>query len=590
MKLNKGQGISLLISFAIFTLFTVILFLLPIEKTLVFWMAYLFGAYALIVMLVSIFVFFSKTSKEDKFLNMPVVIVSWVFFVAQLSYSYEEITAKILPYETALVTNLIAAVIYTILIVIISATTSKISDNDSHVIQKVLFKDSLKNELLRIKSNDSELSKKIKKLIDDITYSDPMSHSQLADIESSILEKTKELSGSVADSEKAIGLCDEISDLIKDRNNQCLTLKRVKDPALNSSKGSGNKFALIGILASLGITLAVLGVVFYVAPEMDYKKACGLMENKEYESAIEMFTNLNGYKDSAERIVQIDNMIKQEEYDAAIKLVDAEKYDEAIAALEALGDFSDSKQKIEEIKTLKKDKAYGIAVQLMDDESYEEAITAFEALNGYKDSNEKIEEIKGIICEQKYVAAGEALAKGDYETALSLYYEVTPYKDSREKLVEISNRQSSDKILYLGTYNGKPVAWRIIEFVGYEKMHLLADTPMRDLPISDDITDTSFEDSDIAKWLNGEFLAEFTETDLNQIIETDGLKVALLSESEVKSLKAKGVDLTSESDWWLKSEARKGFKYATPDANVESAGDIHVRDKGVRPSIWINLE
>lgn len=286
----------------------------------------------------------------------------------------------------------------------------------------------------------------------------------------------------------------------------------------------------------------------------------------------------------------INNLIKQESYDEAIKLMDAGEYDAAITAFEELGDFSDSPQKIEEIKTIIKDKAYDEAVQLMDNENYDEAITAFEALDGYKDSIEKIEEIRGIICEQKYAAAEEAYAKGDYETATGLYFEVTPYKDSREKLVEIFNRQSSDKILYLGTYNGEPIAWRIIEMVGYEKMHLLADKPMRDLPVSDDITDTSFEDSDICKWLNGDFLSEFTERDLSQIIDTDGLKISLLSDGELKVLKSKGVDLSCDSDWWLRDEARKGFKYATPDANVESAGDIHVRDKGVRPAIWINLE
>lgn len=590
MKLNKGQGISLLIAFIAFTAFSVVLFLLPMEKTLVFWMAYLFGGYALLVMLVSIFMFFSKKAKEDQFLNLPVVVVSWVFFIAQLFYSYKEITAKILPYKTALVINLVAAVAYTLLIVIVSAATSKIGKNDEHVVQKILFKDSLKNELSRLKTDDAELKKKIQKLMEEITYSDPMSHSQLAEIEGEILEKTRTLSSNIQDVPSAFSICEEISDLIKDRNNQCLTLKRVKDPALKVNDGSGNKFALVGVLASLGIVLAVLGVVFYVAPETDYKKACGLMESKEYNSAIAIFTDLGDYKDSPEKIEQINNMIKQAAYDEAVKLVDAGEYESAITAFEALGDFSDSKQKVEEVKTLIKDKAYDHAVQLMNDESYDEAIAAFEALDGYKDSNDKITEINAIVTEKKYVAAGEALAKGDYATALELYYAVTPYKDSREKLVEISNRQSSDKILYLGTYDGKPIAWRIIEFVGYEKMHLLADEPMRDLPISDDITDTSFEDSDIAKWLNGEFLDEFTETDLNQIIETDGLKVSLLSESEVQTLKSKGVDLTTDSDWWLKSEARKGFKYATSDVKVESAGDIHVRDKGVRPSIWINLE
>ena len=77
---------------------------------------------------------------------------------------------------------------------------------------------------------------------------------------------------------------------------------------------------------------------------------------------------------------------------------------------------------------------------------------------------------------------------------------------------------------------------------------------------------------------------------MNQIIDADGLKISLLSDGELKALKSKGVDLSCDSDWWLRDEARKGFKYATPDANVETAGDIHVRDKGVRPAIWINLE
>lgn len=590
MKLNKGQGISLLIAIISFTLFSIASFMIQQEKTLVFWMAYLFGAYALIVMFVSIFRFFSKQYKEEQFLNMPVVVVSWLFFVAQLGYSYKEITSGFLPYETALVINLVIAIAYTFLIVIISSAATKIGENDDHIVQKVLFKDTLKNELLSIKSSDGDVNKKIQRLIEDISFSDPMSHSQLKALEDEILDKTRNLSDSVSDISKVAELCGEISDLIKKRNNQCLSLKRVKDVSPGIKQGSGNKFALVGILVSLGLIIVVLAIVFYVAPEMEYKKACEYMANKEYDPAIEKLTELGGYKDSNEKIEEINNLIKQEAYDEAIKLIDAGEYDAAITAFEELGDFSDSPQKIEEIKTIIKDKAYDEAVQLMDNESYDEAITAFEALDGYKDSIEKIEEIRGIICEQKYAAAEEAYAKGDYETATGLYFEVTPYKDSREKLVEIFNRQSSDKILYLGTYNGEPIAWRIIERVGYEKMHLLADKPMRDLPVSDDITDTSFEDSDICKWLNGDFLNEFTERDLSQIIDTDGLKISLLSDGELKTLKSKGVDLSCDFDWWLRDEARKGFKYATPDANVEDAGDIHVRDKGVRPAIWINLE
>ena len=590
MKLNKGQGISLLIAIISFTVFSIASFLLPQEKTLVFWMAYLFGGYALIVMFVSIFKFFSKSTKEEQFLNMPVVVVSWLFFIAQMGYAYKEITTQFLKYEIALVVNLVIAIAYTFLVMIISAATTKIGENDEQLIQKIIFKDNLKNELLTIKSSDANLSKKIQRLIEDVTYSDPMSHSQLSDIENEIKGKVELLKKNIGDIQNAEALCEEITGLLKNRNNQCKSLKRVKEPRSDVNNGSGNKFVATGVFVSLGLVIAVLAVVFFVAPEMEYKKACEFMKNEEYDSAIAKFEELDGYKDSEAKIEEIHNIIKQAEYDEALKLVESGDYDAAISAFEKLGDFSDSAQKIDEINTLIKDKAYDEAAEMMNAEKYDEAITAFEDLDGYRDSSEKIDEIRDIVCEKNYAAAEEAYKKGDYETAIGLYYEVTPYKDSREKLVEIFNRQSSDKILYLGTYNGEPVAWRIIEMTGYEKMHLLADKTIRNLPVSDDITDTTFEESDIAKWLNNDFLNEFTDKDLRQIVETDGLKISLLSESEVQNLKSKGVDLSSDSDWWLKSESKQGFKYATPDAKVESAGDIHVRDKGVRPAIWINLE
>ncbi len=206
MKLNKGQGISLLIAIISFTLFSIASFMISQEKTLVFWMAYLFGAYALIVMFVSIFRFFSKQYKEEQFLNMPVVVVSWLFFVAQLGYSYKEITSGFLPYETALVINLVIAIAYTFLIVIISSAATKIGENDDHIVQKVLFKDTLKNELLSIKSSDGDVNKKIQRLIEDISFSDPMSHSQLKALEDEILDKTRGLSDSVSDISKAAEL------------------------------------------------------------------------------------------------------------------------------------------------------------------------------------------------------------------------------------------------------------------------------------------------------------------------------------------------------------------------------------------------
>ena len=591
MKISKAQGVSFFVAIIAFAILSVALFISPAEKSIVFWLGYLFIVYAMLVMFVTLFKFFNKEVNGEQFLNLPVMVISWFYVLAQFYLSYREIISPFLPYKVALILNLTLGLVFTGLILVLGAATGKIEKNEQKVAEKVLFIRELKTDLQSIDTSDKELSKKIENLVEEISYSDPMSHSRLADIENSIKEKVAELEGCADDTSKAVALCDDIAKLLKKRNSQCLNLKGVKDEAEKTQeKGEGNKIAIIGIGAAFAVVLGVLALIFFIAPESDYKKACALMDEEKYELAITAFEGLKGYKDSDQKIEEINEIKLKNAYDSAVELMENERYDAATEAFKALGDYADSVQKIEEIDTIIHENAYAEAMKLMETEAYDDAIKAFEALDGYKDSNEKIEEIKNTVIEEKYVKAEQAMADGDYETALALYNEITPYKDSQDKIVTINNRQSEDSIMYLGTYDGKPVAWRIVEMDGYNKMLLLADQPIRDLPISDDITDTSFENSDIARWLNNDFIADFTQTDLDQIIETGGVNVFLLSEADVNRLKSKGVDLSADTDWWLKSESNKGFKYATSDGKVESAGDIHLRDKGVRPAIWINLK
>lgn len=591
MKLTKAQGISCFVAIVAFAVFSVALFVMPVEKNTVFWLGYVFALYALIVMFVSLFNFFNKQYKEDKFLNLPVVVLSWSFLSIQMGLSFREISNPFLTYTTALVVNLITCFVFTVIILAVTATTNKIKKNDAKVVEKILFIDTLKNELKAIDTNDTTLKKKIAALLDDVTYSDPMSHSRLAETETHILEKTKSLSENVGNVDVAIGICDEISKLIKNRNNQCTTLKKVKDESdKENNDGSGNKIAVIGIGVALFIILAAAALVLYIVPEKKYKDACELMNAKKYDEAIASFEDLGDYKDSPEKIEEIQRIRKDEEYDSAVQLMNDTKYDEAIKAFEALNGYKDSNKKIDEINTIRKDAEYDSAVQLMNDSKYEEAITAFTNLNGYRDSNEKINEIGKIIFEEKYASAEEAFNNGDYDTALALYKETTPYKESRDRIIDIKNRLSSGDIMFLGTYNNEPIAWKIVEMHGYNEALLLAETPVRNLPISDDIADVSYENSYIAKWLEEDFTEQFTDKDLSKIIDTEGKKIFLLSEDDVNRLKNSGVDLTLDTDWWISSDARIGYKYVSASGEISSIGDIHLRDKGVRPAIWITLK
>ena len=498
-------------------------------------------------MIGALFGLLKRQTDGEQFLNMPVVVVAWLYLATQFYLSYREMILYFLPYMTEFVINLVVALTFTVLIVILGAAGKRTEKNEQKIAQKVLFVKKLKNDLTMIEASDSTLKKKIDGLIEEVAYCDPMSHSHLSGIEELISEKVWELSKSEKDTEKSLELCDEIAKLLKKRANECASLKGVKDEAdMENTEGGGIKTAAIGIGVAYAIVMITLAMVFYIVPETKYKDACELMAAEKYDSAIKAFLEIKDYKDSS--------------------------------------------QKIEEINIAKLDIEYDTALQLMQDEKYEEAMAAFEALNGYRDSREKMEEIKEIALEKIYARAEQAFNDGDYETALGLYRVVAPYKESNEKIVDINNRLSSDKIVYLGTYKGEPVAWRIVERYGFNKMLLLADQPIRELPISDDKTHTSFKDSQIAQWLNGEFIADFSEEDLSQIIPTEGLNVFILSEEDVERLTEMEADLSAKEDWWLRSESDTGFKYATAAGTVEDAGDLHFRDKGVRPAVWIDLK
>ncbi len=88
-------------------------------------------------------------------------------------------------------------------------------------------------------------------------------------------------------------------------------------------------------------------------------------------------------------------------YSEAKALMSDGKYEEAISAFEELDGYKDSEDKIDECRDAIKDRDYEEASELMKDGKYEEAITAFEALDGHKDSKSKIAECEEAIKEKE---------------------------------------------------------------------------------------------------------------------------------------------------------------------------------------------
>ncbi|MEE3404519.1 MAG: hypothetical protein VZR73_10590, partial [Acutalibacteraceae bacterium] len=97
--------------------------------------------------------------------------------------------------------------------------------------------------------------------------------------------------------------------------------------------------------------------------------------------------------------------------DNAEALLAAGQYEEAISAFEALNGYKDSAERPLQIQ-------YTIAEQLLESGKAQEALAAFEDIRGYKDSDAKIKEITASILDQGVAEAEAMMAAGEYDKAI----------------------------------------------------------------------------------------------------------------------------------------------------------------------------
>ncbi|MCR4614529.1 MAG: TIR domain-containing protein [Clostridiales bacterium] len=89
------------------------------------------------------------------------------------------------------------------------------------------------------------------------------------------------------------------------------------------------------IVAVLTVFLIVLNSV--IIPKIKYNAAVDLYNSGEYDEALSAFTKLNGYKDSANKVLEC-------KYNLAVALNEKSNYKEAFVTFGALGDYKDAKE------------------------------------------------------------------------------------------------------------------------------------------------------------------------------------------------------------------------------------------------------
>ncbi len=227
-KIIRGAVVT-----AIFLIvFNFIVFLLPAERNDVFWICYIFGTAAILLQMLFVWTAFKDgKSKRSSIYGLPIINIGITYGVLQLVFSFIGILlSRFLPFWVPMLLFIIllgGAVIGTI-----AAKTVKeqIEYFDEKIVKDTMNIRSMQTKmdtLLERAQYDLAVKKEVSKLYDVIRYSDPVSSSYTANIESAIAGQLDLLQNAIQtkDNQSVTQLCTSISDMVKERNNICAEYK-----------------------------------------------------------------------------------------------------------------------------------------------------------------------------------------------------------------------------------------------------------------------------------------------------------------------------------------------------------------------------
>ena len=215
----------------------------------------------------------------------------------------------------------------------------------------------------------------------------------------------KDCSQRIQDCEQVIGTLLEAERLEKEKTEKILSAKKKRTKTI------------LSILAVLAVA-AYFVVTKVVIPEQQrsvtYQEASTLYSQGKYSEAISIFQGLGEYKNSLEKVKEIEAVKKEADYQTVATLYAQGKYDEAISLLQQLGEYKDSQEKVIEIEAAKKEAVYQEATKLYSAGDFSGAYSKFFTLSGYKDVNTLLNMDKNLILEA-YKKIGNVVTFGAYE-------------------------------------------------------------------------------------------------------------------------------------------------------------------------------
>ena len=224
-------------------------------------------------------------------------------------------------------------------------------------------------------------------------------------------------------------------------------IKKEKQIKLDKKEHNKRRIKLFGGVSLLA--LFIWAFISFALPFIRYTHAKDLLQNGNYDSAIQIFNELNDYKDSKIQIndciyykaltaktngsfkeaIELFSQIAdyrdseelyiQSKYDYAVALIQTSNYNDALLILQSIGSYADA-------EALSGTCHNELALKHMRENNFTDALVEFEAA-GVKANNESFQ-----LC--RYEVALEFMKNKDYSSAIEHYSQIVNYKDSASEL------------------------------------------------------------------------------------------------------------------------------------------------------------
>lgn len=200
----------------------------------------------------------------------------------------------------------------------------------------------------------------------------------------------------------------------------------------------------------------------------------------------------------------------------------------------------------------------------------------------------------------------------DLREAIRLFGEIPEYKSSKsyiDKCETLLNFMVGNEVT-LGTFEGKPIAWRVVDLRGKMRLLLAKDIVTR-RPYHYIVEDATWQTCSLRKWLNEDFLKEAFDLKERMMIvpskvqnlrnrkwySNGGMdtmdKVHIPSMEEIEQYMPDQADRAGDGWWWLRAPGSNLFSAVAvyEDGSIYDIGiHINYEEGGVRPAIWVLLK